>query len=371
MDVDSAQKNSNISVGYVLCYDPPNYVRTEVLLAMLAHQKVTTYQAINTRRDLLRYVQTLWRLLVVRIRYNPDVYILGFRGQEIFWPVRLITLGKPLVFDEFLNMHLWIVEEHQLVSPTNIIAASVRCYVKLTLRASQLVLSDTASHAAYSAKLTGTSREKFLPLYVGANELLFRARQQAHDTFTVFYYGSKFLPLHGVETVAHAFALLKNESIKLVIIGGGENSKSSQKFLQLVNELGLNTVVLHKPRVPYEELADHAALADLCLGGPFGTTPQGDLVVTGKTFQFLAMAKPCIIGNNAETEAAGFRNRENCLVVDRANPQALADAIRWAAHNRDKLSDIGQNGRLLYDQHFSTNAQSKILVNALKLLTKN
>lgn len=367
-----AHKNKNrtktIRVGYVLSYMMPNYVRTEVLLDMLSHEGVEVRTAINTRQGFLRYPETLWKLLVVRFRYHPDVYILGFRGQELFWPVRLLTVGKPLVFDEFLNMYLWAVEEHRLVKPSGPVAAFARLYTKLTYVASQKILSDTASHAAYSATLTKLPIAKFLPLYVGTNEALFSKKYVPHDDFTVFYYGSKFLPLHGVNVVVDAFSFLKDLPVKLVIIGGSQKSTSTLQFTQKVKELELESVVTHKLRVPYEELVNYSAQADICLGGPFGDTPQSDVVITGKTFQFLAMAKPVIVGQNAEATNAGFIDKHNCLLVERGNAKALAKAIRWAYEHQRKLPAIGQAGSELYARRFSVTTQAPQLTAMLREL---
>jgi glycosyltransferase involved in cell wall biosynthesis len=39
--------------------------------------------------------------------------------------------------------------------------------------------------------------------------------------------------------------------------------------------------------------------------------------------------------------------------VEQGHPQALAEAIAWAVSHRGQLAEIGQNGRQLYDTHFS------------------
>ena len=94
------------------------------------------------------------------------------------------------------------------------------------------------------------------------------------------------------------------------------------------------------------------ARADLCLGGPFGNTDQAQRVITGKTFQFLAMEKPVVIGRIKDN--AGFEDRRNCLLVSQGDGEELARVILWCLENRDRLGDIGRNGRLLYDRLFST-----------------
>ena len=90
-----------LKVCHVVCYRDPRYVRTLNLRAALdAIDDVHVIDATNTRRGLARYFETLWKLLRARLSDPPDVYVIGFRGHEIFPFVRLLTIGKPLIFDE-------------------------------------------------------------------------------------------------------------------------------------------------------------------------------------------------------------------------------------------------------------------------------
>ena len=59
----------------------------------------------------------LLKLVYVRFAKKPDVYILAFRGYEILPFVRLITLGKTFIFDEFINLIEWVIFEHKKIGP--------------------------------------------------------------------------------------------------------------------------------------------------------------------------------------------------------------------------------------------------------------
>ena len=63
------------------------------------------------------------------------------------------------------------------------------------------------------------------------------------------------------------------------------------------------------------------------------------------------MGKATIIG--MIDEDIGLIDKENCLLVQQGNPDALAEALHWAAHNRDSLSSIGAKGLALYRQTLS------------------
>ena len=88
-------------------------------------------------------------------------------------------------------------------------------------------------------------------------------------------------------------------------------------------------------------------------------------MVTGKTFQFLSMAKPTVIGRVSYPYP--FIDRFNCLYVPQGDAEALAESIRWAYFNRSRLLDIGKNGYEMYRKHFS----QKKLAEKLKAIIDN
>lgn len=352
-----------IKVCYVLSYNPPNYVRTEVLLAMLGViPGVKLFRAMNTRKGPTRYIQTIIRLMIIRLRYNPSIYILGFRGYDIYWPVRLLTLGKPLMYDEFINPYLWFVDEHKKFRDKSLMSHVIKQFSRLMALSSQKVLTDTKLSANYSSQVMHIPASKYLPLYVGTNETLFDVVDQDHPRdasmpLSVFFYGN-LLPLHGVTVILEVASRLRDEPVHFTIIGGLKRAKDMEDLSRFVIDEGLENLT-HKSWVPYEDLPGYIANADLCLGGPFGGTPQAHLVITGKTYQFLAMGKCTVVGR--VDEQVGFVDKTNCLLVNQDSPDSLEGAIRWALQNRDRLPAIGLGGKRLYQTSFSQDAQSHLL----------
>lgn len=356
-----------MGVGYVLCYKDPNYIRTRTLLQMLdtdKHLEVAT--AINRSRNVARYIETLYKTLKLRLLNRPDIYILGFRGHEIYWPVRLITIGKPLVFDEFINLHDWLVHEHEKVKPAGIAAKAIKLYMRWIIKTSQAILSDTKLHAVSSSRTYGVDLDKYTTIYVGTDENIFVPVNvsETSDKFNVFFYGT-FLPLHGMHVILTAAEKLKNKPIDFTIIGGASRSRDMRAFEKYLKERGLSNVT-HRPWVNFEELPGYIAHADVCLGGPFGDTPQAHKVITGKTFQFLAMGKLTVVGRIEEN--AGFMNKGNCLLVRQGNADELADAIGWVYEHPDSIDAIAESGRKLYEERFSVHAQASTLISTLKNL---
>ncbi len=338
---------------YVLSYYFPQFVRTATLVMALRQiESITLYEAINTSLGWLRYCQTLRQLLFIRLRHNPDFYVLGFRGYELFWPVRLITWGKPLIIDHMMSPYDSLINEKKRLVRGGFLSRIVYWYEKSLLQWADFVLTDTPMHQAYFADLFGLNRDKIHPVHVAADETLFapcvkHSLDSRSEPFQVFFYGS-FLPLHGIDIILRAAALLKPQPVQFTLVGG--HKQNLQVFKALHAELRL-TNITHIPWVEYTQIPHLACQADLCLGGPFGNTGQARRVITGKTYQFLALGQPTVVGLIEPNEH--FIHQENCLLVTQGNPEALASAIAWAIHHRRRLPEIGRKGYELYKRDFS------------------
>lgn len=351
-------------VCLITCHKQPDYIRSKTLRA--AFRNIDTVDLIvvkNTHTGLLRYLEVLWKLMVLRITKHPDLYFLTFRGYEILPFVRLITLGKPLVFDEFINLVEWVIYEHHKFDEASLPAKILYNFYRFWLKTASIITTDTQSHARYSSDLMDIPINKYMPLTVSTDEQTFtdlaEKPKAKKGSFKVFYYGS-MLPLHGIDTVIKAITLLKNQDIELVLIGGKDNIKSVVADAQ---QNGIS--ITYKKWVPFDELPSYVQQADICLGGPFGDTVQSQFVITGKTYQFLQMGKPVIIGRNHESEI--FTDKKNVLIVEQSNPRILADSILWAKRHPVELWKIGEAGRNLYQQSFS----NKNLTEQLNILLTN
>ena len=353
-------KNKKITVCYILSYRCPNYVRTKALTGALKRMNnVALFEAVNTTKGVFRYVQTLILLLRIRIKRNPDYYILGFRGYEIFWIVRLITFGKMLILDHMMSPYDSLLNEKKIVKKGGLIDRFIYFYEKSILRHADVILTDTDLHKTYFTSQFAVNAEKIHSIPVGTDEDVFKSvpfisYKGKKDFFNVLFYGS-FLPLHGIDIILAAADLLQDKPISFIIIGG--KGKALRDFNEMKKRLGLNNII-HKKWASYEQLPDVIQKANVCLGGPFGNTGQAHRVITGKTFQFLAMGKPAIVGKIEHDY--GFRNKENCLLVSQGNEKNLAEAILWCSENQDKLPVIGSKGLKLYRNNFSTDSIRKI-----------
>ena len=355
-----------LKVCLVVSYRDPNYIRTRNLRSAIdAIDGVELVDATNRDGSFLRYFETLWKLLNARVSRSPDVYVLGFRGHELFWPVRLLTLGKPLIFDEFMSPSDALVSEGKGGSIGRVLGRLLYPFEWLCLKCSSRCLTDTMLHREFIAETFGVARDRIDVVYVGAiAHDKHSAGAEADSILNVLFYGT-FLPLHGMAVLLQACKKLEGRPIRFHIIGG--RGEALADFRRQLDALAPGNVV-HDTWVDFDKLQSTVIpSADLCLGGPFGGTPQARRVITGKSFQFLAQGKPTVIGRVDEPIA--FADKENCLLVEQADPDSLAAAFEWALKNRDRLPTIGRAGQALFEREFSVSALARQLEASLREVT--
>lgn len=360
-----------IKVCYVLCYKDPNYTRSNSLInALKKIDNVELTVIKNKNKGFLRYFEVPPKLLATRLRVKPDVFVVGFRAHEIFWAFYPSMVGKKIVFDEFVDHHEWIVDEHQKFGSLGKVLVSILdVYMRVVMRLSDYVLTDTEAHAKLCAKNYKVSSEKVKDIPVGADEDLYYPRKVSPDKgFNVLFYGS-MLPLHGTDYILEALEILKKRrslgDLRLTFVGGKGEKKFVNNLEEFKKRTNLSGHISYIPWVEYSELPKLISNYQLCLGGPFGNTNQARKVVTGKTYQLLAMGAPTVVGKI--DKMTGFKDKNNCLVVKQGSGKALADALEWALKNKKQLRSMGDSGRKLYEKEFSSVAISKKL-QTLKVL---
>lgn len=359
--VDNLDDSRRHSVCLVTCYRTPDYVRVKSLEAGLCANDVDLSIVRNKQRGFLRYLEVALKLIINRIKVNPDIYFITFRGYEILPLVLLAGIGKKVVFDEFINLVGWMVHEHKILKQNSFAAKSLTYLYKSMLNRIAKIVLDTRSHAEYSSSLMHLPIEKYHWIPVGTDESVFKcidSSRKDNDKFRVLYYGT-MLPLHGIDFVIEsAISLRAQQDIEFLLIGGG---KQLRRSIDRAIVQGAN--IKYQKWVTYEKLPQVIADADICLGGPFGGTTQSQYIVTGKTVQFLRMGKPVIVGKNMESDV--FIDKGNALVVDQASSISLTKAITWASQNREEIRKIGLNGMELYENNFSNRVVSRRIAELL------
>lgn len=355
-----------LKIAVVTCYDQNDYVRARTLrTAFAACPNVETLVLKNKHKGLLRYPEVMARILGLRFTKRPDAYVITFRGYEMLLYMLLTGVRKPIIFDELINFVEYFFKEHHWFKTSTVFERFVTKFYGWQLKRCRFILADTEAHADYSAALCNVPENRYLAVPIGTDEAVFypRKARQADKTFEVFYYGNGMTPLHGLQYVLDAAVLLKDQpNIRFTLVGGHDKAKQA-----CAKASAQGAHIIYKAWVPFDEIPKMAANAGLCLGGPFGKTVQSQFVITGKTMQFLACARPVLVGENKVSQV--FKNRQNCLLVPPADSQAIVETITWAAEHPKELAAIAKKGRELYERHFSQAVVNDLVQNMVQELS--
>ncbi len=299
-----------------------------------------------------------WRVLCTYARLlrryrrvgDYDVLIVGYPGQFDVFLARLLSRlhHRPLVWDIFMSIYL-IALERGLAERSRTTINLIRRVERIACRLPDLLILDTAEYVAWFRATHDVPSERFRLVPTGADDRIFRpvANEVADDgLFRVVYYGT-FIPNHGVEYIVEAARLLADDpSISFELIGEGPDRYKAVALARHYHLFNVNFVGW----LDKEELMKRVSKADICLG-VFGTTPQSLMTIQNKIYEGLAMARPVITGD-APAVGQDLVHGEHLYLCQRANPQALADAVRTLKSNPDLRRCLAESGHRLYREEF-------------------
>ncbi len=305
-----------------------------------------------------RLISVYWRLFKSYLSIGDyDVLVVGYPGQLDIFLARILTLIKhrPLVWDVFMSIYL-ISIERGLDKKNRFSTKLVRLIERIALKMPDLFILDTSEYVRWFTQNYNVQPERFRLVPTGADDRIFFPQQQDNildGKFRILYSGT-FIPNHGVMYIVEAAKILSSESaITFTLIGNGPDLEKAQQYVSQ-NQL---TNVEFIQWMEKEQLTVHMNRADLCLGA-FGTTPQSLMTVQNKIYEAIAVGKPLISGESPAIKQV-FTHRENIYLCERANGNALAEAIitLWKDHSlREKIS---QNGYILFKEKYDLLSNGK------------
>lgn len=345
----------------------PAYMRNAVILKGLREAGVEVIECTSSSTSYLyRFPEILKKFLLNRKDY--DAIFVGYFGQPLV-PICAKFSSKPLIFDAFLSAYDTMCFDRKRFTPNSTPGKFFYWLDKHSCELSNKVFLDTNTHVDYFVNTFGLDRNKFNRIFVGADESVFYPREceKDDDFFRIFYY-TTYHPLHGVEYIVKAAKKLETyEDIKFRIIGGG---MEYNKIKGMARQLNVKNVEFIK-KIPidefYSRLPTEIANSDLCLAGHFSNIDKGKMVIAEKTFEFIAMKKPVIVGDNPANREL-FENRKNALLVEHANPDALADAILELKNDLGLRSKIAEEGYRTFDEVCNSKVIGKQIVEHIKCL---
>lgn len=317
------------------------YTRNAVILKGLKNNGIEIIECTDGSKSYLsRYLKNMLKFLR-NSNKNFDLIFVGFFGQPLV-PIIKIFSNKPILFDAFLSAYDTMCFDRKKFSSKSMAGKFFYWLDQHSCELADKVFLDSDAHINYFVNTFGLNPDKFKRLFVGADDSIFFPMLESEcftGKFNVFYYGS-YLPLQGIDYIIKAAKKLEShEDIQFRVVGNG---MEYNKILKLAQELNVKNVEFIN-WVPYENLPLEIAKADVCIGGHFSNIDKSKRVIAGKTFQFISMKKPVIVGDNPANREL-FENRKNALLVEHTNSDALAEAILELKENASLRSHIAKEG---------------------------
>jgi glycosyltransferase involved in cell wall biosynthesis len=343
------------------CGREANYVRNRLLIrGLIAHSDVTIL-ASERRGYPGRFAQIFPRLF--RASRDVDLIVAGFLGQPLaLFAARV--LRKPVLLDAMISLYDTLCFDRRTTSPTSVLGRLAFALDQQSISASRLTLVDTAAHGRFFAQTLGLPPGRLFVHYVGPDFDLcsvVTAPSQSHVLDVVHY--SSYLPLHGVDVVVKAAAMLRSEpGIRVRLVGAGPELP---RVRALTEREGLPNVEFI-PWLPLAELSHTINNAGIALGGHFADNPKARRVIAGKTFQFLAAGRPTIVGDNPANREL-FTPGRHVEAIPHADPASLALAIRRLAADEEHRAFLGRSAGSLVREVFDPSAVATNLRHAVEL----
>ena len=168
---------------------------------------------------------------------RPDVVVFLYPGHVdmlVLAPVWKLR-GVPVVFDPLLSLHDTVVSDRAMVGASSPKARLLAMVDRTAFALADVVVVDTPEVGAFYAERFGLRADKALVVWPGTD--VDRLGVPADDggiPGRILFHGS-FIPLHGVETIVRAAALLADTDLRFRLVGNGQQRPAVEA---LIRELG-------------------------------------------------------------------------------------------------------------------------------------
>lgn len=200
----------------------------------------------------------------------------------------------------------------------------------------------------------GINIERFHPDISGATN---RIRHGfSPEDFVVAYCGT-FKPWHGLEHLVRAAEQVPDPTLKFLLIG---DVRQARNLPALVRSKKLTKRFVFTGRVPYDQVPQHLAAADVCVA-PFDLQKRGGKAGQGqaplKVVEYLALEKP-VIASQVQSLTQLFRDGHHLHLVPPRNPQSLATALQDLRRQPERAAELARTGRQRVLEHHTWSAQA-------------
>lgn len=321
----------------------PDYIRNKTLMMGLRQNGVDVIEC-NTRetsnKKYWRLIKSYWPM-----RKKCDAIIVGFPGHTMMplaWLLARIS-GKKVIFDAFLSLYEANIYDRQKHSPRSLTALKYWIIDWLACVLADVILLDADEHHKYFAKTFHTRKSRMKTILVGCDDTVIYPREQKKNTdnFLVHFHGS-YVAAQGIPHIIRAAKILENEDMEFNVIGRLETYGQAILLAKGLNVRNVNFL----DYMPYEKLAEHMAMADVCLGR-FGDNEKARHVGACKVSEALAMKKPLITADTPSMREF-LTDGKDVLFCKAADSEAIAEKIRVLKNDPELRKSIAENGYAVF-----------------------
>jgi len=306
---------------------------------------------------LFRVVAAHIYVLVATIaRRPPECVYMPYPAVGLLFAYSLLPRAlrpKTITADAFISIYDTVTGDRQLLTPDGLLSRTLRRIESRAYRIADCIIVDTEANADYFETHLDVPRGRIraIPLSIDENAYQSTAPVSTGRRTRVLFVGT-FVPLQGVETIAQAAILLRNQpDIEFVLIGDGQRSPMVEALL---NETPCPNLTWIRYWQDPLAIARHIADASICLG-IFGTSEKAGRVWPLKNYAYLAVGRPVITGDTPYARSLADRTDEPPFVlVNPGDPAALASAIEALAREPERCRRLAGSSRRFYERFLAS-----------------
>jgi colanic acid biosynthesis glycosyl transferase WcaI len=238
-------------------------------------------------------------------------------------------------------------------------------------RRADRVVVVTSAFEKYLVEHWNLPREKISVIENGVETQLFapnsgtslRQELGIERKFVVSSIGTMGMAQH-LETVIEAAASLSQTNPGIVFLMVGEGAEK-ERLTSLARQLRLQNLRFIDQQ-PHEKIPAYISASDACLV----LLKKAELfktVIPSKMLEFMSCARPVILGVDGQARAI-LEEAGAGIQIEPDNAEALANAIRYLAADRETACELGQCGREYVLRRFSRHQSAEKYVKVLEEL---
>ncbi len=258
-------------------------------------------------------------------------------------------------------------------SHTSTLHRTLSQIARFLYRHADRIVVVTPAFEDYLANHWHVPRQKLSVIENGVDTQLFapqsgldrRTELRAEGKFVVSYIGTMGMA-HGLETIITAATSLQKTNPEIFFLMLGEGAEK-ERIAALARDQGL-TNLRFVDQQPREQIPAYIGASDVCLV-PLKKANLFKTVIPTKMLEYMSCARPVLLGVEGQAKKILEEARAG-IAIEPENPDALVDAIRYLAANRDVGRTLGQNGREYIVRRFSRAQTAEKYLRVLQRLLK-